>query len=247
MFDDSQILGSTTAKQGFQNEREVISRFNHWSNDETVTKWLKILGHNTNEIISVTSKSITGSHKADISVTVESTNGNKNTNLIQVKLVSNLRGYNQIDKRWVERYKNLWNMPKNICKLLMLYTGELKPNNHGRDPRRMFADEFTLNEQKSLLSYFVNNRELILQTIFEGLEENTAEWLLVIQKISANSTWGLKPIAEAKKFFGSGPIIITPRGSIRMGKITIQRKGGDGGRKTSQMLQFKINPAEILR
>ena len=26
----------------------------------------------------------------------------------------------------------------------------------------------------------------------------------------------------------------------------MQRKGGDGGRKTSKMLQFKINPAELF-
>ena len=27
----------------------------------------------------------------------------------------------------------------------------------------------------------------------------------------------------------------------------MQRKGGDNGRKTAQMLQFKINPAELLK
>ena len=26
----------------------------------------------------------------------------------------------------------------------------------------------------------------------------------------------------------------------------MQRKGGDGGRKTANMLQFKINPAELF-
>ena len=29
-------------------------------------------------------------------------------------------------------------------------------------------------------------------------------------------------------------------------KITMQRKGGDGGRITANMLQFKINPAELF-
>jgi hypothetical protein len=28
--------------------------------------------------------------------------------------------------------------------------------------------------------------------------------------------------------------------------MDMQRKGGDGGRKTAQMLQFKINPAELF-
>ena len=47
-------------------------------------------------------------------------------------------------------------------------------------------------------------------------------------------------------FFGNGSIVITDRGNIRIGKITVQRKGGDAGRETAKMLQFKINPAEIL-
>jgi len=36
------------------------------------------------------------------------------------------------------------------------------------------------------------------------------------------------------------------RGNFRIGRITKQRKGGDGGRPTANMLQFKINPAELF-
>lgn len=39
---------------------------------------------------------------------------------------------------------------------------------------------------------------------------------------------------------------MTPRGSLKIGRITVQRKGGDNGRKTANMLQFKINPTEIF-
>jgi len=47
-------------------------------------------------------------------------------------------------------------------------------------------------------------------------------------------------------YFGNGEIIITDRGNFRIGKITMQRKGGDGGRITANMLQFKINPAGLF-
>ena len=47
-------------------------------------------------------------------------------------------------------------------------------------------------------------------------------------------------------FFCNEAIQITKRGNFKIGKITMQRKGGDGGRKTAQMLQFKINPAELF-
>ncbi len=46
--------------------------------------------------------------------------------------------------------------------------------------------------------------------------------------------------------FGNGEVLITPRGSFKIGQITVQRKGGDGGQESANMLQFKINPAELL-
>lgn len=46
--------------------------------------------------------------------------------------------------------------------------------------------------------------------------------------------------------FGGGAVKITKQGNLKIGKIGMQRKGGDGGRKSSQMLQFKINPVELL-
>ena len=46
--------------------------------------------------------------------------------------------------------------------------------------------------------------------------------------------------------FSNGKIVISNRGTIKIGRITMQKKGGDRGRKTAQMLQFKINPAELF-
>jgi hypothetical protein len=46
--------------------------------------------------------------------------------------------------------------------------------------------------------------------------------------------------------FYDGDVVISPRGSFKIGKITIQRKGGDAGRASANMLQFKINPALLV-
>lgn len=70
--------------------------------------------------------------------------------------------------------------------------------------------------------------------------------MLVAQRINKNARWVLKPMNFCMNYFGNGEIIITNRGSFRIGKITMQRKGGDGGRNTANMLQFKINPAELF-
>ena len=47
-------------------------------------------------------------------------------------------------------------------------------------------------------------------------------------------------------YFGNGEITITKQGNIKIGKIGLQRKGGDGGRETANMLQFKINPCQLF-
>ena len=70
--------------------------------------------------------------------------------------------------------------------------------------------------------------------------------MLVAQKVDINARWILKPINYCLNFFGNGDVSITKQGNIKIGRITMQRKGGDGGRDTAKMLQFKINPAELF-
>jgi hypothetical protein len=71
--------------------------------------------------------------------------------------------------------------------------------------------------------------------------------MLVILKIKEEELkWALKPINFCLNLFGNGEVCITKQGSIKIGNITVQRKGGDNGRKTAQMLQFKINPCLLF-
>ena len=56
----------------------------------------------------------------------------------------------------------------------------------------------------------------------------------------------LRPMNYCMNFFGNGEVEITGRGNFHIGRITMQRKGGDNGRDTAKMLQFKINPAELF-
>lgn len=243
---DARKLGSETAKQGFQNEKDVVCRINQWATDDTARKWLSILGYHLDTITAVNASQVTGSHKADIRVTVDK-DGKSFSHFIQVKLVSNLQGYNQIDKRWVDKYAEIWSIPSDIVMLLKLYTGQSKPTSIGRDSRRMFASEFGGHDKEQLITFFKNNKKRILKTIFAGDDSSAAQWLLVVQKVNRDSRWALWPMEQAIGYFGEGDVAISDRGSIHLGKITIQRKGGDAGRETAKMLQFKINPAQILQ
>lgn len=166
---------------------------------------------------------------------------------IQVKLVSNLKGFNQIDKRWIDKYVEMWNIPNEIATLLKEYTGEILPRiRNPKDNRRTFANEFEEVNQNKLLNWLRENKSLIVSDILKGRGKLSAEWMLVVQKIENRARWVLKPMNYCLNFFGNGEVKVSPRGTFKIGKITMQRKGGDGGRTTANMLQFKINPAELF-
>lgn len=240
-------LGSQTAKNGFRNERDVVKKFNNWQNDDEAKCWLKIMGYNIEKIKKVEAVQISG-YKTDVQVEIkiDLTDAVCFENL-QVKLVSNLKGFNQIDKRWIDSYVRLWNMPKKVADLFKYYTGEIAPyKDLTRDNRRMFIDELALKERNLILEFLETKKTLIVTDILKGRGGIPPEWMLVIQKLTVNSKWVLKPMNFVLNYYGNGDIKITPRGSIKIGRITMQRKGGDRGRNTAKMLQFKINPAELF-
>jgi len=243
-------LGSNTAKNGFKNEHDVIDKFNNWQKDKTSQKWLEAMDYDINDIEYVKASKIIGSYKADVQVRIQITiklKSQSDIQNLQVKLVSNPQGFNQIDKRWVDKYVELWNIPEDIIKLLKLFTGEIKPiKKELKDSRRMLLTELENKDQEKILNFFERNKILIISDILKGRGEFSADWVLVILKVNHKSRWVLKSINEAMNVFGNGDIRITEKGSLRIGKITMQRKGGDNGRDTAKMLQFKINPVELF-
>ncbi len=239
--------GSQTAKDGFQNEDDIVRKFNNWKKDKDAQSWLVLMKYKLSEIEYVEAVKISG-FKTDVQVqiTIKLKKAIDVENM-QVKLVSNPKGFNQIDKRWVDKYTEMWNIPENIVSILKRYTGEKASKKKDlKDKRRMFANEFTKIEQKKIVTWLKKNQSLIVSDILKGRGKFAAEWMLVAQKVEKNARWILKPINFCLNYFGNGEIEITQRGNFKIGRITMQRKGGDGGRDTAKMLQFKINPAELF-
>jgi len=239
--------GSQTARDGFRNEDDIVEKFNDWKKDKEAQEWLILMKYKISEIEYVEAVKISG-YKTDVQVqvTIKLKKAIDVENL-QVKLVSNPKGFNQIDKRKVDKYTEMWNISQNIVSILKRYTGEEKPNiAKPKDKRRMFANEFSKTEQKTMLKWLKKNQSLIVSDILKGQGKFAAEWMLVAQKINKNARWILKPMNFCLNYFGNGEIEITTRGNFKIGRITMQRKGGDGGRETAKMLQFKINPAELF-
>ena len=237
-------LGSDTAKNGFKNEDEIRDKFNNWKIDEDARAWLGVMGFRTNEIVSVFAQKPHG-EKSDVDVLVKTKSGEK-TEGISIKLVSNPNGFNQIDKRWLAHYVKMWNIPGAVETALKLFLGETKPTKKGRSPDRMFLSELDVAAQKAVMDFFTANRSKILHDLFRGDGPHAASWFMVALKATENTKWLLRRDDDVMKFFGDGKIEITRAGNLKIGRITVQRKGGDGGRDTAKMLQFKINPALLF-
>ena len=244
-------LGSVTAKNGFKNEQDVVDKFNDWEKDKTAQKWLEAMEYDLSDIEYVRASKVTGQYKADIQVQIRISiklKSQLDVQNLQVKLVSNHEsGGNQIDKRWVDQYVELWNIPENITRCLKLFTGEIKSRKKNlKYPKRMLLREMTERDQKEIVDFFESNKILIVSDILKGKGKFSAVWMLVISNDGNSKKWILKSINEAMNIFGKGPVEITSRGSLRIGKIGMQRKGGDGGRPTAKMLQFKIDPIRLF-
>jgi hypothetical protein len=237
-------LGSETAKNGFKNEDEIKTKFTNWRSDLEAQSWLGVFGYKPPMIDSI---SVVKPHgeKADIEVTIKTKNSAK-TEGISIKLVSTPNGFNQIDKRWLSHYAAMWKIPADVQSALKLFVGETPPVNQGRSPDRMFLDELDSEAQKAVIKFFESHKDEIASDLFQGDGPHAAGWVMVAFKATSNTRWTLKRVEDVIKFYSEGPVAITSGGNLKIGRITMQRKGGDGGRDSAKMLQFKINPALLI-
>lgn len=271
-------LGSQTAKGGFANEKSICKKFNNWKGDNEARQWLKIMGHDINQIDSAeaihipTRLKMTDTQrfdlredfeelmrfkKADAQLRIKIVIGNiiKIENL-SLKKANSDADYNQIDKRWVDSYREIWGFDDEIALCLKLFTGEVKPSAYPkmiasrklRDKRRVFLDELREDLKDKVITFFKENKILVVTDIIKGRGGLSANWMLVTRynKKDDTTTWILKDINRVMNFFGHGEVRISPKGSLYIGRITMQRKGGDAGRPTANMLQFKIKPCNLF-
>ena len=244
--------GSEIAKGGFNNEQEVADKFNNWQRDKDAQQWLQIMMYNLNDIASVHAEKIgSKGYKSDINVIIQVKAPKKQiltyVENIQVKLVTNERGYNQVEKRRVDAYIQPWHIPTDVANLLKHFDGELPPRKGSVDNRRMFVNEFSSAEQTKLKAFLQKNIIMIISDVIRGRGRFAAEWTLVINKYRGYN-WVLMAINEAISLYaGDCQVVFTKTGNVHLGNITLQRKGGDSGRDSANMLQFKADPLILFR
>ncbi len=238
------MRGSQTAKDGFKNETEIATKFNNWQTDADAKDWLRTLGYEIDEIRLVEATKPHG-EKSDVIVKINTSDGEFSEG-ISIKLVSSENGFNQIDKRWLSHYERMWKMPDDVRDAMKLFLGEVPPQGKSRKLERMYFNEMDELARQAVLKFFTDNRDQIVSDLFEGDGVYKADWLMVAQKKTEGQRWVLWRIDEAAAFFSDGKVEFTRQGNLKIGKITVQRKGGDGGRESAKMLQFKINPTLLF-
>jgi hypothetical protein len=97
------------------------------------------------------------------------------------------------------------------------------------------------------LKFFDSNLKLIIKDLLAGRGNTSANWLLVVKhKDQKFIDSKIISMDTAIVHYSKGGVSLSKKGVIKLGKITLQRKGGDGGRKTAQMLQFKFSPKDVF-
>lgn len=247
--------GSKTAKGGFENEKLVKTIFNDWKINERAKTWIKSMGKEPEKITTLNAflpKELgLPNGKADVILKIDSKKEG-----ISIKRFS--AGFNQIDKRWADKYADLWKIPENVLNVLKKYAGqegfrpvdlikEEEKLESIKDRRRYYLNELATDEKNLVLGFFKINLHRIIKDLFQGQGETKADWLLVVKYEDEEIIDSkLISIEKAIQHYSKGGISVTAKGNIKLGKITLQRKGGDGGRETAQMLQFKFSPDDVL-
>ena len=117
-------LGSKTAKGGFANEKAICKKFNSWKKDKETQEWLKIMGCDIKKLNSVKAIQVpTRIKKSDLSkFEVDEEEYEQFVRFkkadAQIRIIIKIGNilkkansdadYNQIDKRTVDFYQEMW-------------------------------------------------------------------------------------------------------------------------------------------
>ncbi|CAD6491670.1 MAG: R.HinP1I restriction endonuclease [Candidatus Argoarchaeum ethanivorans] len=224
---DKTELGSKTAKGGFTNEKAICKKFNKWKKDKETQERLEIMGYDIKKLDSVKAIQVPARikksdlskfevneekyeqfvrfKKADAQIRIIIKIGNilKIENM-SLKKANSDADYNQVDKRFIDAYQDMWGFDDEIACWLKLFTGENNPksfvkvtgNIKLRDRRRLFFDEMPEDIRNKTIEFFKDNKIIVVSDILKGRGGLSANWMLVTRynKIEHTTTWALKDI-----------------------------------------------------
>ena len=158
--------------------------------------------------------------------------------------------FNQVNRSPLPRYVEELGMSYGVAETLRAF---VEKNHQGG---RTMLNAATISAQEELLRFFQLYQRQITSHILRGKAKAAlkADWLLLhetkdadwVSKVGNRDCWHLYPMATVIDCCCTEAPSITKAGNLILGLgLTLQRKGGDGGAKTANDLQFKLNPKLI--
>ncbi len=175
----------------------------------------------------------------------------KDYGLISLKCCVDFQtGFNQIKRCSLKNFSNEFAAPENIQAILRKYTW-------GRMKLRLKGRKYTQDELDALTSFLNANRKALLLSAFTGqAKKSKANWLLLHQwtlpnwekNVAKKERSELISMQEIIALFERLDVSYGKYGTITFGAgVTIQRKGGEGKKESSNDLQFKMRTKLLLK
>ena len=233
-------IGSKTATTGYEIERKVSDMFNSSKIDDSIQYAMNIDSEKK-----VSSRLVGGRNKSDVVISYTDKNGKNIETGISIKFVKNANrsGFNQIYRNPLSKFNNAFDnsIPDDT---LSIFKKFLVKDSSGK---RMKMTDFEEKDQKKVLDWLNKNKKQILGFVFAGdvnyetekEKKPSCDYILTVYGTEGKYK-KIESISDKIKKYEDIEWTISPRGSLSLGDITLQRKGGDGGRPSANDIQFKI-------
>jgi len=232
------MSGSKTAKDGFQNEHDIVLLIN-----EKCENFQKKIKEKTNTN-PVSAHKVVGSPKTDLKIYHDTGCHN-----VSAKKFDKGASFNHLARTNPEKFCKQNNLNKTTYEVLSIFTGHISPSQR----KHMLKDGVNPNVKRVLMSDIKDkyatatlkdlqvNKNKIALWAFSGANDEIDLFVFSqLDKQSGDKKHRCFSKEEVLKYYNTEiPIHITKRGSIGFGNnITIQRKGGTGS-PTNIQLKFK--------
>ncbi|MFB0562393.1 MAG: hypothetical protein ACETWM_14405 [Candidatus Lokiarchaeia archaeon] len=229
--------GRKEARIGLESEKEIINRINTDVKFQNLLRQCLItLGFKSIKKIQAYKDGV----KTDVFVRLDSELG------VSVKS-STKTSFHQLDRRHLEDWKSLLNMPFDIFEIIKESILRISKN---------ARDKFILESNRNKIkNFFAKNLKSILNEIFRKKEQKLKLLLINDKQESKIYIFNMDEVLNFLFKDASNNISFSNKGIIRLGNfITVQRKGGDGKHITipkidwkhpGNQLQFKFSPLKF--
>lgn len=233
-------MNKNTAKNGYKEENLICNDLN--SNIKLQEKFKKF----TNTIdLKLFSKN-NGQFKTDI-------HSSDLKFKLQVKKYKN-KQFGQVDRHWIDDFifninglKDIQYMLKNLCEMPLKDCGKLVDKNKGR--KLLNLNNYNNNELINLINYLNKYKKNILEYVFKGTDlKNQPNYICGVEYIkNKRSIIIIYNLDDVIDYLLQFDFFIKKSNSVISlnNCFSIQRKGGDSGKKSSNQIQFKLIFSEL--